>query len=196
MNIVKNEKIKYFKNLISDWTQPVLSSNGEVGISDFAVWATGARSAGPAYRAFDNVSGHAWVSNVTSKPCVYGFYSKTPLNISKLTWQNNNGRNYNITGGTFQGSNDYANWTDLATIDYNTTPSAIRTFNISSTEYYKYFRFYITSSYNSSETGNECYIGYIQITATQCVTVESNPQQFDFTNTIMTYNCIKNKVLK
>lgn len=163
-----------------DWIQPTLTSNGIVGEDDFAVFADSSGNTNCEYYPFNNSS---WLG-LTTRPQHWGFYSKTPLKISAVQWLNNDGRNYNITGGTFQGSNDNSNWIDLATIDRVTTASAIRTLTISNSSYFTYFRFEITSSYHDSNTQNYCLIRNISITAKYQVDV-SNLIVFPiiFTNT-------------
>ena len=163
---------KYYKYGDEPWVQPVLTANGTMGGDSFAVWATAQRSSYPAYYA---IIGNEWVSNTSTKPCIYEFYNKAPLRVSKIVWNNNSDGNYNITGGYFQGSKEGSKWTNLGTFDNNSSANATRTLDILNPDYYKYYRFYVTSA-----TSSEVIIGNLIITATQQTIEAGTPEDYDF----------------
>lgn len=183
MKAVKEIVRKYYKYIYEAWTQPVLTSNGTIGVDDFAVWATAERSSYPAYYA---IIGRGWVSNTSTKPCIYEFYNKTPIGVSNITWKNNNDGNYNITGGQFQCSIDGENWVDLGAFDNNGSANATRRLDISTPVYCRYYRFYVTRA-----TGDEVIISNLLITALQQNIFDGTPDDYDFYKDIPIYKVIK-----
>lgn len=137
-------KTQYVKKVMVDepWQQPVLSANGTMGGSKFAcavsaysLVTTGTVS--DAYGAFDNNTNTYWRSGTTSG--WIQFYNPVPLKVSAIKW----GYFYSYpTGGNVQGSNDGTTWTTLNT--WTNSSAADFTINLSTQQYYKYYRINIT----------------------------------------------------
>lgn len=183
---VKEIVKKYYK--YESWTQPVLSSNGTIGVDDFAVSCslpalTGDSYPRNLYLAFDGIIGNAEnrfqsVSNTTNPQYII-VYSKNSLNIKSITfYQNTKETYYYIKAITIQGSNNGSDWTDLQTWTSNSYVANFTVDLSSNLEYYNYYRFYITNRayYNSSNA----YLMIQEISMTGTQTVESTESDYDF----------------
>lgn len=137
-------KTLYVKKVMVDetWQQPVLSANGTMGGSEFACSASAytlvtTGTVADAYGAFDNNTNTYWRSGTTSG--WIQFYNPVPLKVSAIKW----GYFYCYpTGGNVQGSNDGTTWTTLNT--WTNSSAADFTINLSTQQYYKYYRINIT----------------------------------------------------
>lgn len=162
---------KYYKYVTveSSWTQPVLSSNGTIGVDDFAVSATDTFD-GVAYYPF--TSNGAWTGR---KGATYIMYSNNALCIRRLGFSGfYDGGPIYIMNFTFYGSNDGNSWTDLGTFSNNTYN--FTNFNINNNNFYKYYKILV----NSIRAGGA--IKNIQLTATQQTVsvVEGTKDDYDF----------------
>lgn len=155
------------------WEQPVLSSNGNMYESNFAVSATDELGDWPAYAPFSNGAIEAWLSNrqnpSTSNPIYYEIWSKNPIKIQTIVMKNRSSYATEMLGDfVLQGTNEWYNsdsWVDLATFqNRNTTESANVTFDVNATEFYTSYRFVITSAADGS-TSKRVSIGQLTITA-------------------------------
>lgn len=153
--------------------QPVLSSNGNMYDSNFAVEATDELGDWPAYAPFSNGAIEAWLSNrqnpSTSNPIYYEIWSKNPIKIQTIVMKNRSSYATEMLGDfVLQGTNEWYNsdsWVDLATFqNRNTTESANVTFDVNATEFYTSYRFVITSAADGS-TSKRVSIGQLTITA-------------------------------
>ena len=176
---------KYYKYITveSSWTQPVLSSNGTIGVDDFAVSATDTRK-GEAYYPF--TSNNYWAGNAN---CTYTMYSNNPLCIKRLGFSGiyQSGAVYMSTF-TFSASNDGNSWIDLGTFKNNTYN--FTNFDVNNNNFYKYYK--ITAKYGGI-------IKNIQLTATQKITtiVESTKDDYDFYKDVIALSAfIVNNVYK
>lgn len=137
-------KTLYIKKVMVDevWKQPVLSANGTMGGSEFACSASAytlvtTGTVADAYGAFDNNTNTYWRSGTTSG--WIQFYNPVPLKVSAIKW----GYFYCYpTGGNVQGSNDGTTWTALNT--WTNSSAADFTINLSTQQYYKYYRINVT----------------------------------------------------
>lgn len=184
---------KYYKYITveSSWTQPVLSSNGTIGVDDFAVSATNTVE-GQVYYPF--TSNNYWMgdNNVS-----YIMYSNNALCIKRLGFSGysyySHGFDiyYYIKNFTFYGSNDGNSWTDLGTFTNNTHNFV--SFEINNNNFYKYYKIYITDAKTRSTLMN------IQLTATQQTVsvVESTKDDYNFYEDKIALNAfIDNNVYK
>ena len=137
------------------FVQPVLTSNGTMGGSSFAVSANESNST--AYNVFGNTS-NGWDNSqapTESKPAEITIYNPNPLKITGINLQNSYNSANVWSKMTLLGSNTGNDWVTISTHN-----NSIRTANtwvsagVTSNSYYKYYKFSFTS--NTSNT-------YIQI---------------------------------
>ena len=134
-----------------NWIQPLLTDNGALGGTTFAVKASSqASNSYQAYMAFrgDDATSFWRSASQASGGWYLIFYNPTPLKVSKLDITINAVAN-NPTGGIFQGSNDGENWTDLCTFTNTTATHAADKFVVdvrANNSFYKYYRIYFTGS--------------------------------------------------
>lgn len=154
--------------IAENWTQPILTANGTMGGSSFAVVASAEVQAGSnpshhAWEAFDNNSNTYWRAGATTG--WIEFYNPIPLNVTNIEWC----VYYNYpTGGNVEGSNDGSTWTELTTW----TNSSLADFNIdlsANTNSYKYYRVNVTGV---NQEGIHC--AQINITATYTIAKEAD----------------------
>lgn len=135
---------KYYKTVdvpaeYTAWTQPVLSANGTMGGTTFAVAAnvqTNVSGVRYAWYAFDNNASSYWRGNSTGW---ISFYNPVPLKVASIQWV----YFYSYPkGGTVEGSNDNSQWVKLC--DWTNSAAANFTITVNSTTEYKYHRVNIT----------------------------------------------------
>lgn len=137
------------------WTQPVLTANGTLGGSSFAVAASAERNSHYAWYAVDGVTTGAtgWFSQEISGAGVwYEFYNPIPLNVTNLSFLNYNAANYVTTSGKVQISDDGATWTDIKSYTNSTlAANALWSIDLSdNTAFSKYYRIYSDSNYGTA----------------------------------------------
>lgn len=202
MKAVKEIVRKYYK--YESWTQPVLSSNGTIGVDDFAVSCslpalTGDPYPRSLYLAFDGIIGNAEnrfqsVSNTTNPQYII-VYSKNSLNIKSITfYQMTQETYYYIKAITIQGSNNGSDWTDLQTWTSNSYVANFTVDLSSNLEYYNYYRFYITNRAYYDSSNAYLMIQEISMTGTQAV--ESTESDYDFYVDKDIYKAVKETVRK
>lgn len=156
------------------WTQPVLSSNGTLGGSSFAVTQSSAYSGRNAYLAFNNNTSDFWTSAGSSYTANADgstgseyiiFYNPDKLNVSKLTFTNrsDSGRLDAPKSWSLYGSDDNSNWTLVGTYT-NTNTVAGGTWSQDISGFYYNYGKILVNSINNTSTG-ECNIVEINITA-------------------------------
>lgn len=158
-------------DIISEWTQPYITSKGTMGGETFACYSDVPQNTGTDmyWNLFNNISQnngfHSSQGNVTGN--IY-WYNPIPLNITNIkvyTQIDTGGSNRQSTAGTIYGSNDYTNWTPIST--YTNTQQAHSSswdINLSSnTGYYKYYRWESTAC----GTGGYWTMSHLVFTATQ-----------------------------
>lgn len=158
---------KYYKYITveSSWTQPVLSSNGTIGVDDFAVSASA--QVNRAFHAFDKT---AWRANNNTYLLIY---SKNALCIKRLGFAGD--RIYYVYNFTLYGSNDGTNWTSIQ--NYSADVKNYTTFEVNNNNFYNYYKFQVNNCIS-----NNGYVESMQLTATQQTVsiVESTEDDYDF----------------
>ena len=169
---VSNEHYDIEKHLIGygSFVQPVLSANGTLGGSVFAVGASTTYSSGTVYPycATNPNDNQRWQShNSYSMPQSLTLYN--PVALRPVAFEfNNDGISagespYMLGTYQIQASNDNSSWVTLGTFT-NTciTAMAAGTWrnNVQTENYYKYFRIYVTKTYGNT---SPVMIGYCRI---------------------------------
>lgn len=146
------------------WTRPNLTSDGTLGVSDYATYASAVYSSYYAYKAVDGSSSTYWRGTATA-PYYWTFYAKNPIKVTGMSLTANaSGSSGYYQAQEFQirGSNDNSNWTTLHTKTGTTRPQTY-TATLSPAAYYNYYQVYITkAAINTTTIYSE-----IQFTATQ-----------------------------
>jgi len=153
MKVHKETIRKYWK--YTDWTQPILTSNGTMGGTTAAASASSIHSSydGQPWRAFngqdENSSG--WANNNIAPPQWIQFYNPTAFMLTNFTVIN---RGHCWTAFIVQGSNDGSSFVDIESFTNDNiivSASWSKTIAVVNRDFYKYYRFYITA--NSTGTG-------------------------------------------
>ena len=189
MSIYKTSKRKYYK--IQDFVQPILTENGTLGGDSFAVACSIASiNSNGIYNVFDGNNATVFQSkSTTSNPQWVTFYNPNPLNVKSLkVYQYTKEKNYYIKALTVQGSNDNSSWVDLTTWS-NSSYLADFTVDLSSnSDYYLYYRIYVTSRGYYDSTYAYFMLAEIEITAQEAI--ESISTDYDY-STVETPQKIK-----
>jgi hypothetical protein len=168
--------LKYFK--WAPWTQPVLSANGTLGGSSFAVDASSSYALYTPYKAFNNASGliGSWCpSDSISNGTYLIFYNPVPLRVASILVKNGSGDNRAMPSGEIYGSDNGTDWNIICSFT-NTVQLKNITWNIevSSDKAYKYHKVLCTSATPSGLL----YVDELDITA---VTIqEGTADDYDF----------------
>lgn len=164
---------QYYKYVYSDWTQPVLDSNGVIGKSDFAVSTNMNTSA---YLAMDNNTSTRCrqAGGGASSNSYYLIYSNNGLKVQKIHLdQKYYGSNDNeYCGGNLYASVDGYNFELLATFPRVNIQDIV----LDSNNYYNYFKLQPTSF----TSGGYWNLSEITITATQRAIIEGTAQDYDY----------------
>lgn len=146
--------------------QPVLSANGTLGGSNFAVYSSNAyNSSYQMYLAYDNNTS-TYYHSASGLPTLK-FYNPNALKVSALTFTNDNNTNYYITSFSLYGSNDDSIYTFINNYtNSNGTGGSTWSNYISSTEFYKYYRLNITGTRGNTY----CSFAELDISATYIAT--------------------------
>ena len=163
------------------WTQPILTSNGSFGSSNFAVKASSEQDGTrQAWRAFDgsnqNEEVDCWHSNVNSYlPAWIAWYTSHPIKIKNITLTNRHVRAQyaNTDGGTIknfevQYSDDNTEWQSVFSGQNPQGRFLATTYTISSPSAHRYWRIYVTSAY----CPEFCALGELTINADELQTTE------------------------
>ena len=150
--------------------QSVLTANGTLGGDSFAVAATDSYSSSYyPYKPFASTTSLGWISNSSASadsPIYYTMYFPDAVCLTQIVQRNRSDVSTETLGDfTIQGSNDNAEWVDIASFSNRTsTPSENLTFDLSiNTATYNYYRFAITS--NSAGNSGRVSIGMLTLTA-------------------------------
>lgn len=148
------------------WTQPLLSENGILGGSSFAVSASSEYSSSfQACKLFDGNTATGWApseNGVSSNPYII-FYNPTPLKVTLLTCTYTSvGPSQRVQGLYVVGSNDNNEWSSKLA-SWSGDGSGTYSVNVNSTEFYKYHKIIITDA----NLGNRPGLNEITISATQ-----------------------------
>ena len=137
------------------WVQPILSANGTLGGSTFAVVASSELKAGyeafQAFRANDDAT--YWHSAAqTDKKWFLTFYNPTALKVSKLDLRIHATDDI-PSGGILQGSNNGTSWVDICNFTNTTALNQCDQFSIDASNnstFYKYYKILFTGSNSAS----------------------------------------------
>lgn len=137
-------ELQLYGGVETSFVQPVLSADGTLGGSSFAVSLSYAYNSYYAYRAFDN-SSSTWAASTANNYLI--FYNPSALKVSNISITNSGYANECISGYTLYGSSDNSNWTALVS-GTNSSTAASANWNISVAEanrgFYKYHKLYAT----------------------------------------------------
>lgn len=192
---------KYYKYKYEPWTQPVLSSNGTLGGSNFACTQSSSYLSRDAWRCFDgNTTSTYWTSGEGTYTANAGgstgseyiiFYNPNKLNISNLQFTNrSDGGPSSPKEWSLYGSDDNSTW-DFVGNYTNTvsTGSGVWEQNINNFNY-KYGKVLVTRVFYTGAA--EANIGNIHITATENTGyIEATEDDYDFYEEEYTYNVNK-----
>lgn len=161
---------KYYKKIaiILPWKQPVLTSEGTIGGTEYGVTAdvrVGESKYNPK-NAFDNNVSTYWLTNLGNNTNYITFYSPVPIKPSQVRLR---GRGDYAPPSSFeiQVSNDNSTWTTLYSGSLSKSMPYDITCNTNATDFYNYIRIYITGKYTLAGGNRYAQIGDIAITATQ-----------------------------
>ena len=166
---------QYWKYEYQDWTQPVLTANGTMGGSSFAVRGENVSSY-PAYYAYDG-NASTFLQLYSNSVNETFFYNSNPLKISKIdfvyysdTW---------ITSGEVYGCNDDKNYVLLTSFSHSTNSGSV---DVNNEVGYKYFKIKVISANGGDGRGNKLIadIYSINITAQEQYTVPATKNDYDF----------------
>ena len=183
-------KYKYWKYVYSAWTQPILTSDGTIGVGSFAVsassvlnsWEGATNNSRIAFNAFDGV-----ITNNDESGCWHSaagfpqwiqFWCPNPLKVSQITIYNRSADGAHIKEYGIAYSDDGINFTEFhRAVSPNQNDGGSFSINISQSGY-PFWRINIYSS--AGENSNYCAIGEIKITAVQRInTIESTKDDYD-----------------
>lgn len=195
MKAVKEIERKYYKYQYGDWTQPVLTSDGVVGGSNFAVSSNVSQYTGAGvWGAFDGVtSGGTYFHSLQGVTTGYiDIYNPNPLKVSLITIYNQNAvvsQNRASSAGKIYGSNDGVNWVQLTTYTNTVqTIGGVWTIDLSSNNsHYNYYRMESTAG----GSGGYWTINEIKLTAQQKVAFKSTEEDYDFYKDVDVYKLPK-----
>ena len=127
--------------------QPLLSENGTLGGSSFAVTAN--QNSQWAFDAFNNANSE-WGGNAvpsSTNPSEITIYNPEPLNVSSIVIQNGKVTSQVWSTGSVFGSNEGTNWTLLKTFTNEIrTADALARLTLDATVAYKYIKISFTSN--------------------------------------------------
>jgi len=146
-NTIYRQKKQPALTVENSWIQPILSENGVIGGSEFAVESSSSASSSPdAWMAFNGLHDNKYASSANGASVYWiSWYNPAPLKVSSLEIYNANYSGATApTGGIVQGSNDNSNWEDIVTFT-NSVTAIDQTWSISvnSNKSYKYHRIYV-----------------------------------------------------
>lgn len=183
MKAYKETVRTYYKYVYDAFSQPVLSANGTIGENAFAVEPSAQLSGYEGYKAFDDTTSTFWAPVSATNPAgqYIIIYNPNELNITSIDMRNrSDSANNAITSGIIYGSNDGTSWTEITTFT-NSVSTAGGTWLIDlsgNTDYYKYYKLYIsTGGYSSNRS---CGLAEVSITATERTAEESTSSDYDF----------------
>lgn len=170
--------VMYYKKITveKDWVQPILTSNGTLGGSSFAVACSNVNTAAGWINniaaCFDGQTDTGHISNANGiylpASCEIIIYNPIPLNIKKFTLSQGAGNaKGGLHAGAIYGSDNGSNWVKVGTYSGLTANASTITEYINlpnNTGYYKY-----TKIANTTGGTNGVVVKEITLTATQKV---------------------------
>lgn len=152
------------QEVISQYPKPLLSSDGTIGVSQFATFVSHPYTAEYGYKMFDGGLDQTHMADTNPSTSVNGYmgwHCLTPLCVKSLKIINDTySGSYTLYGGYLQGSNDTTNgsdgtWTNIARFD-NTNHNLGGEWYItasSNTTYYNAYRFFLDTGRNHQRIG-------------------------------------------
>ena len=128
--------VNVYFDLTGQFVQPVLSSNGTLGGSSFAV-----SGYTDLWKAFDGDSN----TYVSANPLNCTIYNPTPIKITSIDVVLSGSYAVSEDPGTIQGSNDNSSWTN---IPFTFSSSTLK-YTLNNTNFYKYYKFTDVEVYQS-----------------------------------------------
>ena len=167
----------YYKYQYNDWTQPILTANGSMGGSSFAVICDNAESSYPIYKIFDSDIS-TFSSIELTQPCEIVIYNQNPLIITNFEITNRTGYKLAITGYTIYGLKDNSNWVEIVSgINELTSGGSVWNIDMSANSTaYKYYKIAVTSA---TTDGGNFQIAEIAITAQEQIAVKASESDYD-----------------
>lgn len=146
-------ELQQYGGVETTFVQPVLSANGTLGGSSFAVYASNVQSGYDTYKASDNYYATGWAANVGVNPAYYILYNPITVKATSISIQNSVTGLGCPTNVTVFGSNDNSNYVTLASFtNSNYTVSSTWDIPISSLnqEFYNYYKLLFNGWYGGS----------------------------------------------
>ena len=138
---------------INDFTQPILTANGTLGGSKFAVYASAESSTTyTAYKAMDGDTSTTW--RPASASATFTLYNPKPLCVNNLSISYSY-TSYTSTIAKIEISDDNVNWTEITFVQGGTSPNFEYTLN--NTSFAKYYRLTFGTSTTPRITEIEVY---------------------------------------
>jgi len=198
MKAVREIVRKYYKYIYESWTQPVLTSNGEMGSDTPACSVTygscrdGSTNTSLAYCAFDRNSSTRitmW-SGSTTTPQTITFYNPEPIKFENMviTFGANAYAIWRMQSGYLKGSNDGTNWEQITSFTQNASATLTLT---GSNAHYKYFALTGTLLTQVTNSIDADIVEIEFINSEQVTVVESTQQDYDFYKDIPIYKIVK-----
>lgn len=151
---------------MAKWEQPELTSNGVMGGDSFAVESSSTYSSDSslAYDATTQNGGRWQSDNRLSMPQWLTYYVPIPLKLDSVTFNNLDAQDgsgsYIFKDFEFLVSNDNSVWTSVGVYTNTNTGSDNYTIDISTQEYYQYFRIKVNSTQGNT---SPVMIGYMRL---------------------------------
>lgn len=176
---------KYYKYTYADWTQPVLTANGTVGGTSYAVRASTEYTREVnhrGYRAFDDSKTTQWEADVRDTSQWVEFYSPVELKVSSIDFVNRSSSSTTYTKWKLTVSNDGTNYTTIKTFDTGSSSNgASWSVNFDIPRGYKYFKFSMGDG--GALTGSDAKPSFAEITLNAkevTGSVESTSSDYDY----------------
>lgn len=152
----------YYGGIETNFPQPALSSNGNLGGASFAVFASSSNSSYPAFQASDNNPSTFWSADSGITSAYYTLWNPSAIKAASFdmtTYQ----AIYSPASITIYGSNDNSNWTSLSTYT-NSNYTNYATWNIPIPSFNQGFFNYYKLSFNGTIGGAGYALALAQIT--------------------------------
>lgn len=143
---------KYFKYQEQDFIQPILSEDGSLGGSNFAVSASSYSNADVApWKAFDGNNNTHFNFNGFTSGCSYIIYNPTPITINRIIVRNKEDDEHYISSGQILCSNDNSQWVIVKELFTNEIKAvnATWTIEINTPKPYKYYKIVVLTGVNN-----------------------------------------------
>ena len=150
----KDKERVYYKEMYSEWTQPVFNANNFNHVSGNFI-LTASHQANPAWYAFNasNTGNNCWWTNhgttTETNSCWICFYSTKKMKFNSIQIKNETETPVNFKTGVLQGSQDGQTWVDLCALTGQNTTALEMTFDFENDTGYYYYRCYFTEAFGA-----------------------------------------------